>query len=81
MSLVFAVQGREARVTNVIAENDFITADGQTNTDAFYTLVTQRDVELAKVEIYFLLGHTLHVLTSLSFGFHILLSQTRFWTP
>lgn len=34
-------QGREARLTNVLAENDVITQDGLK--DLSYTLVTQRD--------------------------------------
>ena len=36
-------QGREARLTNVLAENDVITQDGLK--DLSYTLVTQRESE------------------------------------
>ena len=43
-SMIFCVsQGREARLTNVLAENDVITQDGLK--DLSYTLVTQRESE------------------------------------
>ena len=41
--IVYVTQGREARLTNVLAENDVITQDGLK--DLSYTLVTQRESE------------------------------------
>ena len=41
--IVYVTQGREARLTNVLAETDVITQDGLK--DLSYTLVTQRESE------------------------------------
>ena len=41
LKIFYVPQGREARLTNVLAENDVITQDGLK--DLSYTLVTQRE--------------------------------------